>query len=268
MPVITDLPEKESPGSEDRIVGVDTSDTTESPSGTTKSYPGDSFGDKFNAIGYDIERASFTDNGFSDNFDGALKSFWDTSQATNQAVNFLGSVSGTRYDLSTLPGALLMQTSSGGEEGIRADFVPADGEQVVVALTPGGTNTSGDNNSYQTMINLNDDDSGPTSGNVGRLYYDGENNGNVKTYGSVSNGTTVQDSGVVGRRIYFRVINSGGTIYFAFSVDGEVWRVVDTLTNAPDNLWIAVRNDNSASISPISAFHWIRHTPYNGFVPF
>jgi hypothetical protein len=80
MPVITDLPQKMSPGSADRIVGVDTNDTSESPNGTTKSYPGNGFAPPLVAA-----KAMLTANSTVNDFDNWMQiDLFPTSLAINE----------------------------------------------------------------------------------------------------------------------------------------------------------------------------------------
>jgi hypothetical protein len=177
---------------------------------------------------------------------------------------------GSRYDITSRDGWLLMQADNGNHVTLRQDYELPDGASIVVKVAPSAmadAQAGIANNEIQTGVWLNDNDAGPESGNWTGILWDTNSEGwRVGRFGGL--GTTVSTpsasnvcSAPIAAAIYLRYIRDGLTYYAFWSTDGTVWFPLTSATAsaALDNIWIGVRSNASfGNPTPIQAFDFVR----------
>jgi hypothetical protein len=205
-----------------------------------------------------------------DDFDtGALDAKWTPSKGTLGSVALL-SGSTAIYDLTTRQGDMLLQAGNNGQCYFRQDYTLPDARSIVLALSIGGS-TAGEGdfvgNSTWLGIALNNDNNGPLTGTYCALFFDAQiSGGRIISY---QNGSTVagtagtggQVEGILGSRLFLRVVRQGLKYHFFTSQDGIAWIALMSYTapSAFENVWIFIEGRAAPPAPlPIHAVHWIR----------
>lgn len=219
---------------------------------------------------YDIEDATYTDLGLSEEFeDGTLNSAWTVETGTAGTVDPLATVTGAKYDLTTRSKGMLVQTDNTSTSlRLRAATI-ADGEQLLVSFSAPFPPASS-NNAYVPRLGL----SGTTtafSSPRSEMYFDGTNTNSISSFTtSESVGLTI--GALPSLRFYFRLVRDGDTYHYFHSNDGTSWSPIRATTaSTAAYVWIMLGSGSAwtrtATGDPIGCINWIRHCAYTGLDP-
>lgn len=218
---------------------------------------------------YDIEDATFTDAGMTDEFGSStLDGQWTAVGVSSGTVGLLASTEA--YDLTTRSGTLLVQVGSNtGHIGFRVDDMLTNGEQIIVSCGASyPVENVAVNNQYRVGISANDNDSDPEGGDFVIFYWDGTTDGMKGFDGTTT--THHSNSYTAGSRFYLRMARDSDTLYGFWSFDGTVWANLGSDSVASkDNFWIWT--DSNAAFNsgpyPVTVFNWVRHVANTNFDP-
>jgi len=219
------------------------------------------------------KNVTYTDAGLSDEFlTGTLDAQWTASNISANTVSLLtANPAASYYDLATRPGHLLVQPDvSGLNQSIRADAVPGDGEEIIVAMSMAspGDNPNVDN-SLWCGIGLNDNDSAWDAGTAQSLFWDGADNQRVLWGAAGASGSSLIFNPSSGW-IFFRIVRSGSTVFAFMSKNLQSWTPVGTgiSMGSSNNFWVFWSSESVAfDHAPIIDVAWVRHTTYAGIDP-
>ncbi len=219
-----------------------------------------------------LDRKPTTDT-MDDEFDSAaLDGKWTAVTGSSGTVSLVETSNVTKYDLTTRPGTLLVQSGRGGAQDVelRQDITLADGKSVVmmVACPMPLDDIGADAQDFEIGLSLNDNDSGPEAGNFSRLIVAASSS----VVGvSAFDGTTVRRSytstsptGTSNDQLfYLRIIRSGTNYLPFFSRGGQAWSPLGggfAVGATLSNVWIYARNDGAYTDAfiPVAAIDWIR----------
>jgi hypothetical protein len=218
---------------------------------------------------YDIEgngAPTYTDAGMSDEFGaGTLDAQWTPVGAGAGSVALLtANPAASVYDLTTRAGDLLVQVDISGSVAFRQDALPANGEQIIVAMSvPSPGDSVVVNNSMWCGIGVNDTDTDYDAGTARAMFWDGADSARLLNV-VVPGGTTALGDAVAtpgGRRSYWRLAQSAGVLHFFWSLEGSIWTPMGSVAvGAFNNFWIFMDSKAVAyDAAPIGAIHWVRH---------
>ncbi len=225
---------------------------------------------------FDINKPKAITDTPDDEFNSStLNAKWTAVAGSSGTVDLFESSNVSEYDLTTRPGNLLMQVGQTGAQEVmlRQDYTLADGESIIVAVTPtlmsddtGGTSSGITNNELQIGLSVNDDNTDHDAGNSHEVFFDANDNGwriiqqahnGASVVGGVTPGNAMPDM----QKMYFRISRVSSVYYGFFSADGTNWFPLagDTPAGTYDNVWIWVRSVATfGDPIPIQAFDWVR----------
>lgn len=189
-----------------------------------------------------------------------LDSKWNVTSGAQEAINLLETGTVNRFDLTSEPGALLVQTKT-TPFSMRQDVTIPDNSSIILSIsgTPNGPINDGDN--MRMSISLNDNDTAYINGNYLELALEQDTDTfNVQGFKTGGTYTTVGDTFNVAETLYLRIMRSGLTYSAFVSTDGTNWTYIYQVTtpNALDNVWIYVIGPTAYDYAPIVKFDWIR----------
>lgn len=218
----------------------------------------------------------YTDAGMSDEFNaGTLDGQWTVVGGVSGSVSMItADPSDSIYDLTSLPGTMLVMIKPGDAIHFRVDDFLTTGEQIIVCLGaayPGDDTQEG--NSAHIGIGFNDDNTSPSAGNDCRMLWDGADDARLFS-AHTDNGTAI---GVIGnyagvsQRSYFRLVRDSNTVHYWHSIDGIVWNSLSSSTqhvSTANNFWITLGSTSpTPSHAQIAAVHWVRHVANTNYKP-
>jgi hypothetical protein len=171
------------------------------------------------------------------------------------------STSTAKYDVTSFPGWLLMQSGNSQSVQLKVDYTLGDGESFIAAMHYPGLYT-GDNGNI--AIRLNDNDASSGSGNNVTAMIEQDSTEWVLQGNSSADtaGNEIASSVTFGGQATMLRISRVGTTYFMWSsVSGGTWQLLfteATLTNL-NNCWISFTGSSTSfSRIPIVACQWTK----------
>lgn len=219
---------------------------------------------------------TYSDAGMSDEFDsGTLDAQWTVSGAVSGSVSMISTnPTDSVYDLTTLPGTMLVMVKPGDAVAFRVDDFIASGEQVIVCLGmsfPGDATQQG--NSMHIGVGFNDDDSAKAAGNDVQMIWDGADDARLfvadSDFGNLIG--NIPNYAGVGRRVYLRMARDSNTVHYWHSLDGIPWSSLGSATthvSSANNFWVFMGSTgNTPAHANIVAVHWVRHVANTNYLP-
>ena len=217
--------------------------------------------------GFDIDVPKLTSNTPDDDFlDTTLDPKWTVVNGVAGTVSLTDITSVSKYDLTSMPGTLLMQTGGDGTElvSLRQDYELPDGKSLIASFNPAMVFDGGVvSNQHYYKFTLNDNDTSTNSGNYTYLYfYTTSTYFYLGAYDGSSGVTT--NSFVISphSRVLLRFARAGLTYRMFFSItDGKSWNPIweKTVGSAYTNIWLTAENNVSHShTAAIAAWDWVR----------
>lgn len=221
--------------------------------------------------------AAYTDAGMSDEFDsGTLDAQWTVAGATSGTVSMVtANPADSVYDLTSLPGTLLVMIKPAEMVTFRVDDFLADGEQVIVAMGysfPGEASAQ-QNNAMHVGVGFNDNDTDKGAGNDVQWLWDGAEDHRMFVANTDQGTVTgiIPHSTGIGHRVYFRLARDSGSVHFWHSMDGIVWTSLNsssTHVSTANNFWIFMGSTSATALhANIVAVHWVRHVANTSYLP-
>lgn len=221
----------------------------------------------------DTDIPVYSDAGMSDEFTaGTLDGQWSVVGGTSGTVNLItADPTDSVYDLTTRSGSCLVQIKPADSIAFRVDDVITTGEQILVkmGMVAPGDNPS-DANSYWTGIGFNNNDSDYDAGTHIEMFWDGADVSRI-VWGAAGASGDISHGIVTGTYIYWRAVNSGGTVYAFYSYNAKLWVPIGTgiSIGSADNFWVFFDSKGvSYTHAPIASIEWVRHIANTNLDPY
>lgn len=198
-----------------------------------------------------------------------LDAKWTVIAGSHARIDLLEGNNVARYDLVTRTGCLLIQVGSAAtqEVQLRQDYTLADGESVILAISPAMHLGSVTADELQIGLGLNSDDSFYSAGSTHFEFYAVETDSTPDIQASPTGhsggqgSVTVTLTNAISRTLFLRMSRSSLFYHPSFSFDGMSWSPLggSSFAAAHNNLWIFARNAGTTGTPiPVQAIHWIR----------
>jgi hypothetical protein len=215
-----------------------------------------------NEVQANLENGKTTVDTPDDEFNSeTLDGKWTVTDGTNGTVSLTQGSPADIYEITT--DGLLTQMSAGNDFFMRQDYTLPDGNSIILSLNPTVTTPEIGQNDYFVGMSVNDNDSAFNAGNYHWFAF-APSSRVIAWDGSATSATGVSSTG---HGMYLRVLRSGLTYSYYWSITGDMWNPIESNTEsgAFTNIWLFTISEAAYNSSPVSInkFSWIRQGDNN-----